>query len=641
MGTGHDFSKSVPRDPVENMRFRVAVRRRARIDAEFRKALWTACREDVVFFFSTFCFLYEPRTRFGSDGRILPNIIPFVPWEHQIPVIRECRENLGKGDVGVKKSRGEGASWMGCLFAMHDWIFRPDSTVGMCSSTEDKADKFGDRGSLMGKIDWELSVLPTWMVGKQNQDWVRNKSDHTLLNLRNHSLLVAHAATAGTGRGHRFLWYFLDELAEWNDQDAEDVLASLHHATDSRFFPSTPQGSTGAYYEIMHQPSSMIQVQLWWAENEAKNRGLYRLVGEEPIAVDDANPLADEYNPPSQEVKDRWSRLRVRGFDLTAGPRSPWYDAECDRALATPLSIAQELDMDFGGSEYKIFGTEFFKNANADRRPPRLRGNLDYHPEKIEPDWSESSDGQFHLWCPLDIKGRPERSDYVIGCDVSTGLGGAFTSNSVLTVIDCKTHEQVAEFATNTMAPSDFADVAVATAKWFHNAFLAWEINGPGGAMTKRVQALRYPNIYMREILWKRTKQKTKEPGWWTDRKSKEFLFSELNRIGKTGELRIRSRELVDECGYYVRIGGVIEHRKAKSSKDDSVQGEAHGDRVIALGVAHMAMKDRPVAPVDKGPSMDNPPPYTMAARLREYLDSQESEDSVWDNRTTEEMMYA
>jgi hypothetical protein len=40
------------------------------------------------------------------------------------------------------------------------------------------------------------------------------------------------------------------------------------------------------------------------------------------------------------------------------------------------------------------------------------------------------------LWTQLDHRGRPPKRQYAIGCDVATGLGGSFTSNSTLEVLD-------------------------------------------------------------------------------------------------------------------------------------------------------------------------------------------------------------
>jgi hypothetical protein len=76
-------------------------------------------------------------------------------------------------------------------------------------------------------------------------------------------------------------------------------------------------------------------------------------------------------------------------------------------------------------------------------------------------------------------------------------------------------------------------------------------------------------NSNFRTILWKRSKKKQKEAGWWTDERSKEAMFSELNRSVKTGDVLLRSDVLVKECGQYVRDSqGPINHVGRVTTED-------------------------------------------------------------------------
>ena len=108
-----DFYEQVPKDFAENLRYRLKLRQRAEKDLRFREALILACRADILFFLSAFCYLHEPRPMKDAEGRTLPEIIPFIPWAHQVPIIRTIRENIGfedigclGGDVGVVSHRG-------------------------------------------------------------------------------------------------------------------------------------------------------------------------------------------------------------------------------------------------------------------------------------------------------------------------------------------------------------------------------------------------------------------------------------------------------------------------------------------------------------------------------------------------------
>jgi hypothetical protein len=292
---------------------------------------------------------------------------------------------------------------------------------------------------------------------------------------------------------------------------------------------------------------------------------------------------------------------------------------------------------------FRIFGSEFFDKADADVCVSHSRGMLEYDERTLDPTFSTVEDGPLLLWTALNTRNEPPKHQYVVSADVATGLGGSYTSNSAMVVIDMVTMEQVAEFASNSTPVADFADLCIATAKWFHEAYLTWEINGPGSGFTQRVKDRGYHNYFLRPLPAKQGAKKTRDMGWWTDARTKELMFSEFSRTVQKGELKLRSEMLVKECSQYVRIGGKIEHVEAASTKDDSSKGQAHGDRVIAAAVGLQAVRDRPLMKVSYGGgvlSADNPPPNTMAARMKEYQDANKPRDD-WDDRTNADLARA
>ena len=229
---------------------------------------------------------------------------------------------------------------------------------------------------------------------------------------------------------------------------------------------------------------------------------------------------------------------------------------------------------------------------------------------------------------------KPPPRPYVIGCDISTGLGGSYTSNSVASVIDQTTNEQVLEFASNTMPPTDFADFCIAMAMWLHNAYLAWEANGPGEAFTSQIKKRKYCNLYHRTIMSQRNRKRTKDLGWYTNPKSKERLFHDIDNYVRCSGVKVRSEPLSKEFGQYVMIGGEIKHVLAASTDDQSSMGKAHGDRVIAFGVAIQALRDRPVTDrLSVKFGSQGPPPNSIAARQQEELDAKARRESGWDGR--------
>jgi hypothetical protein len=194
---------------------------------------------------------------------------------------------------------------------------------------------------------------------------------------------------------------------------------------------------------------------------------------------------------------------------------------------------------------------------------------------------------------------------------------------------DMRTGEQVLEFAANTVAPTVFADMAIAVAKWMFDAYLAWEHNGPGASFTKQVLNRQYGNIYYRKSQSRRGRSSSKEAGWWTDEKTKEVMFGEFQSAVIMNEVVIRSKELLTECSRYVRKEGRITHALTKDAADDS-KGVSHGDRAIAACVALQALKDRPS--INDGSLLQEVAPLgTMARRLQDFEDSTKDSSDGWD----------
>ena len=585
------------------------------------------------------CCLFEPRPTI-VNGRKQPHVIPFITWPHQDPFVLELVEHLGHEDIGAEKSRGEGCSWIAVLEALREWLFVELTTIGFVSRTELAVDNPVDPDSLFWKLDWELTKLPKWMVGIKDRDWRRSIAEHTLTNFRNGSTITGYSATGDVASGGRKAWFLMDEFAKFRFPDDSESLASTQHVTNSRLIVSTPKGSSGAYYTVMHEPGAMIRLVLDWKDNPTRNRGLYQFKNGKPAAVDPVNnPLPKEYDPPDKSTLDLFSLLRRKGFKLEGCLRSRWYDHECNRAGANSNNIAQELDRDYGGSVSRFFDHDFFKEANASQQAPLICGDITYHPDKLEGEFVKTDNGKLRLWLNLDVRGRPPKHEYAIGGDICSGAGGAFTSNSSATIIDKTTLEQVGEIVVNTMKPDDFADYCVALANWLHGAYLIWECNGPGVTFTNKVLASHYGNIYRQTTDWRQSRKRTLDAGWHSNPKRKEMALGDFARAVRHGEFKLRSRELVLECGQYIWLNGEPAHEAERHTTDEAAKGKAHGDRVISAAVAWLGVKDRQAAAVlVQSLDPDNPPYGTLAWREKYHRDRREAEGSEWDDRTCDDL---
>lgn len=646
-----DFYNLVPKERLANLEFRVAIRNQCQYDAAFREAIMRACRAEPLFWINVFAWGYDPRTKI-VDGIPQNSVSPFITRPHQDDAITKIVSYLGIEDIGVEKSRDEGMTWIGVLLCCWEFIFSTKenfSKVGIVSRTEAVADNPGDTDSIGWKIDTELSLQPTWMIGKKGVDWERSQSNHTWTNVRTGSSIAAYAPTSNLTRGGRAKWLLMDELASWQRGKDKAAMKATQHATNSRLFVSTPDGNDGAYYDVMHDENNMKKVVLDWTQNPEKNRGLYRIttkkIRKESGAVvrqtaieehdPDNNPLPLNYWEDNREM---FERLRRRGYELEGRWRSPWYDHECDRPGSNPQAIAGELDRDYTGSRHLVFRGEFMQVVEDTVCNPLMTGHVDPFDDLTSLHFSRADNGEAKLWIPLDWRGRPPRGHYCFGCDVSTGGGGDFTSNSAIVGVDLVTKKQIFEFATNNIPPKEFAELCVCIAKWFHDAHLAWEANGPGIPFGERVRELEYFNVFHRETYSKATGTKrTNKIGFWKDANSTEVLFEEINNQVKFAELVVQSQKLINEFWEYIYDFNTnkIVHSKAKGT------GFAHGDRVIAFGVCAVASKSyrrgRNI-PGSNQYSMDDPPPNSMAAREKEYWDSIAEQSDGWDDRTNAQL---
>jgi hypothetical protein len=557
----------------------------------------------VLFFINSFCWLYEPRN--SRLRGTTSNVIPFITYGFQDQAFLDMDGELGTNDVGLEKSRDLGATWMFLTLFFHHWMFNDFSSFGIMSRTADLVDKPGKKDTLMWKFDFLLSGdggkggLPKWMRPSKVY-----RSMMLMENRDNGSTMEGATTTEDPFRGGRKKAIAIDEVASIPNGDDYKALAATQHATDCRIFVSTPKGASGAYYDVMHTPSSIKKIVLDWKDHPDRGIGLYTS------------------NKGKLEILDKDYEFPASYKHVLDGKvRSPYYDDECKRPGATPMSIAQELDRDYGGSDYQIFSKDLYQAGKQNLLKPYEQGILYYDEETLEADFTSTTDGPFEIWSFRDSRGVPVNSgQYVIGCDISAGIGGDYSSNSVAFVMDTVTGQQVAEFATNTLPPVAFADLVIAACKWFGNAYLVWEMNGPpGSAFTKQILERNYPYIYYREIENKSYKKKTRNPGWFSTEKNKLAVLSQMSAAIQNGEFCIRSEKLLDECRQYIYKQGRVVHSRSVRTQDHSAKGQAHGDRVIAAAIAWHASKDRPaVSSVDREEFEEEIPYGCMAWRFQQ-----------------------
>ena len=588
----------VPKDMEANLLFRRGVLATCREDNTKAAVLKRMCSEDMLFYINTFCWTYDPRQK--------TPVLPFITYDFQDKAMLSMADAVQVGeDFAVPKSRCMGASWMGLTVFEWFWHFRDNLSFLLISRNEKYVDESGNPKSLFWKIDFLHRYQPKWLLPTGR--WMADKDPgRRLLHLANNdneSVIDGESTTGDAGRGDRRTAMFIDEHAAFDINDGFKVLRATRDTTKCRGFNSTPQGANNAFYEICHN-SSARNLRLHWTSHPEYNKGLYK------ADKDGKLELLDSYTA-QVTVSAKGMAKRIVSFPadypfrLDGKIRSPWYDNECARCVSE-MEIAQELDIDFLGSDYQFFDPEtidILRKKNA--RTPLLTGDLEFEPEtQTVKRFTENPNGDIHLWMTLDAAGKiPHDRKFVIGSDVSAGTGA---SNSVSSIVDIATGEKIGVLRTPHVRPNGFANYTMALAKFFNNAFMVWDASGPTGkTFTMRVIASGYGNVYYRKMEKKVGQRVTDEPGYFLNPEARTHVFENYRDALGAQTFINRSSPAYMEClQFIVKPGGTVEHSKAANSQDPTGAKSAHGDEVVADALANLALSDKERIPKAKAPEI-------------------------------------
>lgn len=581
---------AIPKDFAKNRRYRMALLEDGGKDKSAAHQIKEACSKDILFYVNAFCWTFDPR-RINSS-------VPFITYPYQDDALLSIVDAVRTGnDVGIKKSRDMGASWIICLAFEWLWHFSPGLTFLMMSRTEDYVDEKGNPKSLFWKIDFLHKNQPKWLLPTNR--WLGwsdpGRKQLHLENADNGSVIDGESTTGDAGRGDRRTAVMLDEFAAFDVKAGFDALKATRDTTNCRIFNSTPKGSANAFYDVIHKTAARI-VSMHWTAHPEKSKGLY------------TSKQATENGPYELEILSDWKgivEVRRKGdstsrkvrfpeeypFVLDGKTRSPWYDTQCVRCVS-PTEIAQELDIDFVGSDFQYFDPAFIEAYKRRYcKDPQSIGDLDYdHDSLIPRKFMKSQKGFLRLWEVPDegyLWNRERR--FVMGVDVSAGTGA---SNSTVAVYDRTTSSKVAEYANPRILPADFARYVHALAKWFNSARVVPDRSGPTGEVfVKKLLESGYTNLYYRRNEKKVSSQITDEPGVWLNPQSKTVALQQYRASLSDGRICNRSSRAMDETlRFMMKMDNTIEHTEADNTQDPSGARAAHGDIVIADALANLEL---------------------------------------------------
>lgn len=604
----------VPKDPYANLAFRKAIWERAADDPGFQYEQKCRCKRDLLYFVNVFSVLYEPREPLG------PAVFPFITFDFQDDTLLEMESRLGKRDIPIEKSRDMGATFMavaGCCFRR--WLFFQRQSFLLVSRTRELVDSAeADVDTLFFKLDLQLRYLPSWMVPLHDR-----RMGH-LSNRELNNVFDGEAPTRSLGKAARRLAIVIDELASFSDTDAEGAWAATMRSTNCRVAISTPDGAHGRFYEMMNPhpgTPAVDKLTLHWREHPILNQGMYQYRNGQLEILD------REYQFPPDYVFVKDGKLR-----------SILYDRDEFERGATPQQMASEWDIEYVGSGFPVWEPERVRNAELrDSRPAMEVGDLILEDEEEDPQvkrFARAESGALRLWCALGADGGPPDGDYVIGADISNGVG---VTPSVAVVLRKDTREQVGGLTCYHHDPKEFASLCVAMARWFHRALLSWETNGPGGWFGKRIRGIGYTALwYRRADEENRAAKVIPKAGWHNNPKNRDASIGHFGTAVLEGDVICRSKAIFREMLHYRQTaGGFVSGTIPRvAGNDPTAKPENHGDHVIAGLVAHKALGSQPRVrrPEGERPEDDGVPQTSLAYRrgLRAAASRQEFATSSW-----------
>ena len=506
----------------------------------------------------------------------LPDI-PFDPWPIQEQAISTLVSAVEDGhDAVLRKSRDMGASWLVCALSVWGWMMR-DWQVMLVSRVEDLVDRTGDPDTLFWKIDYIVNTLPVWMLPAMPNDFGKGtgkcRGHMVLRHPHSAATIVGQASTAHIGRGGRRNMVIFDEYAALDN--AEAAWRSAADCTSCRVAVSTPVGPGTHYATLVSQgraTGAPALVEMLYTDHPEKGRG------------------AKQRDDVDGEVTG------VAGTEYTW---TPWLGEQVKRRDRIDLAINVFAEETAGGER-------FFTPRAVDRQQQYV----------TVPRRCMYSDGEL-LDCPSGswrVFDEPDpASEYVCGVDPAYGTGAA---NAAACIIDVRDMKVVAEYADAFTGGHDLAAELVRVIKYVFKGrrptVLGWEINGPGASMQHDVERAGWRHVFKERIVGTSDERRTKRVGWNSTRRSKRAMLGRLSTVLSRGEIIVPSEESLVELGDYVvyEEGGIGPGRLRSEA---SGAREAHGDRVIALGLALLLAEDGGLGPEPK----ERLPDYSLGVLLK------------------------
>lgn len=276
-----------PKTLDNNLNYRAEIIAKANKDKKLAAILWEMCRDDILFWFNTFAYTYDPRL---NDP-----VLPFITYEYQDKYITDTWQAiLNDEDTATEKSRDMGYSWMITAIFTYAFLFHQMPSL-LGSYKEDYVDSKGNMDSLFEKIRFMLDHLPKWMMP---DDIIKN---YMAISSKQLGADITWDAWENFGTGWRRRIVFMDEFQAW--ATADKTFRKTRDITNCRIFWWTPEGRHNLYGKIMtgHEDYKHLGIKKFrlhrsqhpkkdqaWYEKQKQTRTKLDIAKELDISYDDS-----------------------------------------------------------------------------------------------------------------------------------------------------------------------------------------------------------------------------------------------------------------------------------------------------------------------------------------------------------------
>ena len=357
----------------------------------------------------------------------------------------------------------------------------------------------------------------------------------------------------------------LDHLPNWlyptlsADSKHEKIFSDTESAI--RFY--TPEAARGksCTFIIIDEAAFIKEMETHW-------KAMYPVIatGGNCIVISTVNGIGNWYERTYHEAESRENAFNVIDLEYWEHPDycNPNWVSDTKANLGDK-GWAQEVLRSFLGSGETYISPHIISELDEYTRlnePLRVLFDKWHNRQERKLDWEP---GALWVW-----KEPQDGHEYILAADCAEGVGEG-GDNNCFHILDQKTIEQVAEFYSDSIPPSIFAQIISQVGIYYNTALVVIESNGVGSAICSNLElGLQYENLYYGAG----AKGKGGRVGISMGQQNRPIFLEKLQNNLITGAIKINSRRLVGELKTFLY--------NARSRRAEAQKGK-HDDGIMAL----------------------------------------------------------